>query len=195
VPGPAAIAVNPPRRPVRRRFYTSMDTGERTDKGCAVVATDQQAGAAASSASATPSAETSTPGLLGQLVRFVLIGGFCAVVDLGIYWLGLQAGLWVHLAKAIGFIFGTTTAYFLNRKFTFNGGVRGGAGQLGGFVLLYTVTFFVNVGTNALMLSLLPESKLEYGIAWFVAQATATTINFVMLKWVVFREPPIEPAA
>nr|WP_240519392.1 GtrA family protein [Amycolatopsis antarctica] len=147
------------------------------------------------SSASPPSSAAASPGLVGQLLRFVSIGGFCAVVDLGIYALGLQLGLWVHLAKAIGFIFGTTTAYFLNRKFTFSGGAKGGAAQISGFVLLYTVTFFVNVGTNALMLSLLPESRLEYGIAWFVAQATATVINFVMLKWVVFREPRTEPAA
>lgn len=143
-----------------------------------MVATDPQANTAAGPPS---------PGLLAQLVRFVLIGGFCALVDFGIYWLLLQAGLWVHLAKALSFIAGTTTAYFLNRRFTFTG-ARGGAGQLGGFVLLYTVTFFVNVGTNAVALYLLPEFRWKVALAWVIAQGTATTINFVMLKWVVFRE-------
>ncbi len=131
---------------------------------------------------------TSSPGLLTQVLRFVLIGGFCALVDSGIYWLLLQAGLWVHLAKAFSFIAGTTTAFFLNRRFTFTGAQKGGAGQLGGFVLLYTVTFFVNVGTNALALHLLPDLRWRVALAWVLAQGTATTINFIMLKWVVFRE-------
>ncbi|WP_007025090.1 GtrA family protein [Saccharomonospora iraqiensis] len=131
---------------------------------------------------------TSSPGLLTQVLRFVLIGGFCALVDSGIYWLLLQAGLWVHLAKALSFIAGTTTAFFLNRRFTFTGAQKGGAGQLGGFVLLYTVTFFVNVGTNALALHLLPDLRWRVALAWVLAQGTATTINFIMLKWVVFRE-------
>lgn len=131
---------------------------------------------------------TSSPGLLTQVLRFVLIGGFCALVDSGIYWLLLQAGLWVHLAKALSFIAGTTTAFFLNRRFTFTGAQKGGAGQLGGFVLLYTVTFFVNVGTNALALHLLPDLHWRVALAWVLAQGTATTINFIMLKWVVFRE-------
>lgn len=131
---------------------------------------------------------TSSPGLLTQVLRFVLIGGFCALVDSGIYWLLLQAGLWVHLAKALSFIAGTTTAFFLNRRFTFTGAQKGGAGQLGGFVLLYTVTFFVNVGTNAVALHLLPDLRWRVALAWVLAQGTATTINFIMLKWVVFRE-------
>ena len=126
-------------------------------------------------------------GLVDQLGRFVLIGGFCALVDFGVYQALLQLGLWVHLAKALSFIAGTTTAYFLNRRFTFAAGRRDGAGQVGGFALLYTVTFFVNVGTNALLLTLLAPSRWEIVLAWVVAQGTATTINFVLLRTVVFR--------
>jgi putative flippase GtrA len=127
------------------------------------------------------------PGLVQQLVRFVLVGGFCALVDFGVYWLLLQTGLWVHAAKAISFIAGTTTAYFLNRRFTFTGAGTGTTTQVGGFAVLYTTTFFVNVGVNALVLTLLPEFGLEYAVAWAVAQGVATAINFVMLRTVVFR--------
>lgn len=126
-------------------------------------------------------------GLVGQLARFVLIGAFCALVDFGVYQALLAVDLWVHAAKAVSFVAGTTTAYFLNRRFTFAAGHTGGAAQLGGFALLYTVTFFVNVGTNALLLALLPESGWKIALAWVVAQGTATTINFVMLRTVVFR--------
>jgi putative flippase GtrA len=139
---------------------------------------------------ATPesAAEPQRIGLLTQIGRFVLIGGFCALVDFGVYQLMLHLGLWVHLAKAISFIAGTTTAYFLNRRFTFAGGARDGASQVSGFVLLYTVTFFVNVGTNALALAVLPEFRWEIPLAWVIAQGLATAINFVMLRTVVFRE-------
>lgn len=129
--------------------------------------------------------ETS-PRLANQLARFVLIGGFCALVDYGVYQGLLALELWVHLAKALSFIAGTTTAFFLNRRFTFAAG-RGGIGQVGGFALLYTVTFFVNVGVNALMLHLLPDAWWRITGAWVVAQGLATAINFVMLRTVVFR--------
>jgi putative flippase GtrA len=123
--------------------------------------------------------------LTNQLVRFIMVGAVCALVDLGCYWALLQLGLWVHAAKALSFVAGTTAAYFLNRRFTFN--ARGGARQAGGFALLYTITFFVNVGTNALMLQLLPAFRGEYLLAWVVAQGTATLINFVTLRAVVFK--------
>lgn len=134
----------------------------------------------------TTAVEARRLGLGAQLTRFVLVGGLCALVDSGIYWLLLHAGLWVHLAKALSFIAGTTTAYFLNRRFTFR--AAGGAAKASGFALLYTVTFFVNVGTNALMLQVLPDFRWHYALAWIIAQGTATAINFVMLRTVVFRD-------
>ncbi|MEU4669945.1 GtrA family protein [Amycolatopsis sp. NPDC023774] len=136
------------------------------------------------------------PGLLGQLIRFGLIGGFCALLDLGTYTLlravGMDAVPWVDIARAISFVVGTTTAFFLNRRFTFAGGRRDGGTQVGSFILLYAVTFFVAVGVNQWMLHLLPESTWKATLGWVVSQATATVINFVMLKWVVFRERPVK---
>ena len=123
--------------------------------------------------------------LTNQLARFILVGALCAVIDFGSYWALLSLGVWVHAAKAVSFILGTTSAYLLNRRFTFN--ARGGAGQAGGFALLYTITFFVNVGTNALMLQLLPTFRGEYLLAWVIAQGTATVINFITLRTVVFK--------
>ena len=64
-------------------------------------------------------AEESRSGdLLGQLVRFTVVGLFSAVVDFGVYTLALHLGLWVHAARALSFVCGTTTAYVLNRRVT-----------------------------------------------------------------------------
>ena len=40
---------------------------------------------------------------------------------------------------------------------------------------------------NALALALLPAMPARYTVAWVIAQGTATAINFVMLRTVVFR--------
>ncbi|ONI72631.1 polysaccharide synthesis protein GtrA [Actinosynnema sp. ALI-1.44] len=125
-------------------------------------------------------------GLLTQISRFVLVGGLSAIVDYGIYQGLLALGTWVHLAKAISFVLGTTTAYLLNRRWTFN--VSGGAAPVAKFMVLYTVTFFVNVGVNALMLQVLGDFEWEHTVAWVIAQGTATVINFVMLRTVVFKQ-------
>jgi putative flippase GtrA len=131
-------------------------------------------------------ATAETPGLRGQLGRFVAVGLVSAVVDFGVYHLLLLAGLWPAPAKGISFVLGTTTAYLLNRRFTFTASA-GGKGRFAGFVALYGTTFALNVGVNALALALLPAMPLRTSAAWVLAQGTATAVNFVMLRTVVFR--------
>ena len=80
----------------------------------------------------------------------------------------MSLGLFPSGAKAISFICGTTTAYLLNRRFTFQS--AGGRARVAGFVLLYGTTFAINVGTNALMLAVLPAMPLRVSAAWVIAQ-------------------------
>lgn len=137
----------------------------------------------------SPLTESAPPGrsrLVTQLSRFVLVGCLAAMVDYGLYQALLHLDVYVHLAKATSFICGTTTAYLLNRRFTFNAGT-GGAGRFSGFLLLYGSTFFVNVGVNAVALKLIPDVPLRTTLCWLLAQGTATTINFLVLRGFIFR--------
>ncbi|MDQ3762406.1 MAG: GtrA family protein [Actinomycetota bacterium] len=120
-----------------------------------------------------------------QLTRFVLVGGVAAVVDYSSYQALLAIGLWVHLAKALAFITGTTTAYLINRRWTFQG--RGGGAQCASVMALYGATFVVQVGMNAVMLALLPPMLGEITLAFVVAQGIATGINFIVQRTVIFR--------
>ena len=123
--------------------------------------------------------------LLGQAVRFTVVGALSAVVDLGVYTLALHLGLWVHAARALSFVCGTTTAYALNRRWAF--GVEASSRRALGFALLYGTTFFVILGANALALALLPDRWWTVTLAWAISQGLGTVCNFVMLRTVVFR--------
>jgi putative flippase GtrA len=125
------------------------------------------------------------PGLATQLTRFVLTGGLAAVVDYGSYQAMLATGMWIHLAKALAFVLGTLTAYLINRRWTFR--AAGGGVQLASVLVLYGITFAVQVGMNAVMLALLPGSAWRITLAFVVAQGTATCINFVVQRAVIFR--------
>lgn len=129
-------------------------------------------------------------GVVDQAIRFVVFGVLSAGVDFGVYQLFLHFGTWPDLSKAISFICGTITAYLLNRRWTF--GSAGGVAPATRFAMLYSVTFFVNVGVNALGLRMLAGHHWTVPVAWVIAQGVATVINFVMLRMVVFRHP--EPA-
>ncbi|WP_233626704.1 GtrA family protein [Saccharopolyspora sp. SCSIO 74807] len=126
-----------------------------------------------------------------QLLRFVVIGGGCALIDFGTYSLLLGlAGFPVWLSKSISFILGTTTSYLINRKYTFSGASTGNSkAKAGAFAIVYTVTFFVNMGSNQLLVVLFDAQQAwQFTLFWVIAQGFGTLINFVMLKWVVFRD-------
>ncbi|HEX5121314.1 MAG TPA: GtrA family protein [Pseudonocardiaceae bacterium] len=126
-------------------------------------------------------------GVIDQAIRFVLFGVLSAGVDFGVYQLFLHIGTWADLAKAISFVCGTITAYALNRRWTFDS--DGGAAPAARFALLYTATFFVNVGVNAAGLRVFEAYSWHVPVSWVIAQAAATVINFVLLRTVVFRDP------
>jgi putative flippase GtrA len=135
--------------------------------------------------------EANRIGLFNQLFRFVLIGGGCAVIDFSTYSVLLGVLGWpVALSKSLSFILGTTCSYLINRKFTFTGAGTGNTKVKAlGFALVYTVTFFVNVGTNELLVTLFNANQpWQFTLFWIIAQGVGTLINFVMLKWVVFRD-------
>lgn len=124
-------------------------------------------------------------GLSTQLIRFVLVGGVAALVDYGSYQTLLALGMWIHGAKALAFVAGTSTAYLINRRWTFQ--AQGGSAQFASVMSLYAITFAVQVGMNAVMLTLLPDTLGKITLAFVIAQGTATCINFIVQRTVIFR--------
>ncbi|MFE6922766.1 GtrA family protein [Nocardia sp. NPDC057663] len=121
-----------------------------------------------------------------QIVRFTLTGGLSAIVDYGIYSLLLNLlGLPVSLAKAISFVAGTTTAYLINRRWTFK--AEPSRARFLAVVALYAVTFAVQVGINAVLYFALPDEWWRQPLAFVIAQGTATVINFVVQRLVIFK--------
>ncbi|MEH3137329.1 MAG: GtrA family protein [Mycolicibacterium neoaurum] len=120
-----------------------------------------------------------------QATRFVITGGLSAIVDFGLYVLMLQLGLHVNVAKTLSFIAGTTTAYLINRRWTFR--AEPSRARFVAVMVLYALTYAVQVGINYLFYLQFEGRPWQVPVAFVIAQGTATVINFLVQRTVIFR--------
>jgi putative flippase GtrA len=124
--------------------------------------------------------------LTTQAFRFIVTGGLSAIVDFGLYVLLYKvAGMQPDLAKTLGWMAGTTTAYLMNRRWTFQ--AEPSTKRLVAVWALYITTFVVQVGLNHLFLRIFDYSATGVVVAFVIAQGTATVINFVVQRAVIFK--------
>ena len=119
------------------------------------------------------------------MVRFVITGGLAAVVDFGLYVPGLHAGLNVNVAKSLSFVAGTVTAYLINRRWTFQ--APPSKARFLAVMLLYLLTYTVQVGINYIFYTQFAHEPWRVPVAFVIAQGTATVINFIVQRSVIFR--------
>lgn len=135
-------------------------------------------------------AEYSESRLSVQGMKFIISGGISAIPDLGLTFI-LQTffGVGPVLARTVGFIVGTLTAYFINRRWTFN--AEPSTRRLLAVALLYALTWGVNVGLHRLGYNLFSEWGMADGwaivCAYVIAQGVATVVNFMVQRTLIFR--------
>jgi len=129
---------------------------------------------------------------LGQhLARFLVVGACTVGTDFVVYRALLLLEVPTVAAKTTSFIVATMLAYVLNRRWTF--GAEGDRRTVAAFVALYACTLVANVTVNSLVLRLLDGVPARVEIAFLVAQAVSTTINFLVMRHVIFTRPAARP--
>lgn len=123
-----------------------------------------------------------------QLFRFVVTGVLAAIVDFGLLNLFMWLGLDYIWSKALSFLAGTTTAYLINRRWTF--AAEPSKRRFAAVVVLYGLTFAVQWGLWVLCYPWLMAATNSEVIArvggFVIAQGVATTVNFIVQRTVIF---------
>ncbi|WP_310630224.1 GtrA family protein [Paraburkholderia sp.] len=120
-----------------------------------------------------------------ELAIFLVVGSLTVLVDFLSYRGMVRFGLIdVDIAKGISFILGTAFAYFANRLWTF-GRTNHASGTAWRFIALYACTLAANVAVNAAILHV--ASTFAVQLAFLVATGISASLNFIGMKWFVFR--------
>ncbi|WP_071466499.1 GtrA family protein [Polynucleobacter asymbioticus] len=130
-----------------------------------------------------------------ELIIFLIVGILTVAVDFATY----SSLLWFEcvgadLAKAIGFVTGTVFAYFANRFWTF-GGRAHTSGSAARFILLYAFTLGANVWVNSILLKQFSLHSYAITLAFVFATAISAALNFLGMKFFVFKSPRSQEVA
>ncbi|MGN6151977.1 MAG: GtrA family protein [Lysobacteraceae bacterium] len=123
----------------------------------------------------------------GALARFLIVGVTAVCIDYAGYRLCMALGWPIGNAKAAGYIAGAVFGYFANRFFTFRVATAWHWSETARFVGVYLTSLLANVGVNALVLALLGRSEAAIALAFLAATGTSTALNFLGMKFLVFR--------
>ena len=123
-----------------------------------------------------------------QLLIFLFVGGCTVALDFVVYRvLNTFEYINIEVAKATGFIVGTIFSYFTNRFWTFRAKVNV-SGSFQRFLILYISTLCINVSLNSIGLHFLAGFNFVIQTAFFLATGTSAILNFLGMKFFVFRQ-------
>jgi putative flippase GtrA len=122
-----------------------------------------------------------------ELFIFLIIGSLTALIDFASYRCLILLSLTTNLAKTLGFLTGTIFSYSANRLWTFNR-QNHSLKSLWRFVILYSCTLNANVLINyATLVLLIKKTSFATYIAFLVATAISAILNFIGMKFFVFK--------
>jgi len=128
--------------------------------------------------------------LLGQVLRFGVVGVAGFVVDAGVLLGGLALGLGPWLGRVLSYLAAASTTFALNRAWTFRDAGRARPlRQWGLFLAVNLVGFACNYGTYAALLGLVPLVSAYPVLGVAAGSLAGLAGNFLLSRRFVFRAP------
>ena len=136
-------------------------------------------------------ADPKDSGMLGEIVRYLIVGGLTTVVSLGAYYgcvltfLDPKDPLQLQAANIISWIAAVTFAFFANRIFVFRSRGAGVLREAGAFYLARVGTLLMDMAIMFIGVTLMGYSDK---VMKLVVQVVVTIANYVFSKLFVFRK-------
>lgn len=125
--------------------------------------------------------------MVGQFLRFGVVGTLGFLVDAGVLTLMLALGAGPHGGRIVSYLAAASATYALNRAWTFRESARVPvARQWGRFVLLNLVGFAANFGTYAALLATVPLVAAHPVLGVAAGSLAGMFLNFALSRRYVF---------
>ncbi|MDD5547509.1 MAG: GtrA family protein [Candidatus Pacebacteria bacterium] len=132
-----------------------------------------------------------------QFAKFAIVGGFNALLDLGvlnllIFLTGVVSGGWYSVFKAVSFLTAVNSSFWMNKLWTFGANQSKGKGDMIKYLIVYSIGFGINVATASFLVNFIgaPEGislKIWANIGGITASFVGMFWNFVGAKFIVFK--------
>lgn len=123
-----------------------------------------------------------------QLSIFVLNGLISVSIAYLIYWALVSSGkIGINAANGLAYISGIAYGFLANRKWAFQDNELITGSKIVRYVALHVFTLTVNVLVNAIVFNLIRGMTGDMLFAFLVAISVTTILNFVGLKYWVFK--------
>ena len=136
-------------------------------------------------------ADPKDSGMLGEIVRYLIVGGLTTVVSLSVYYgcvltfLDPKNPLQLQAANIISWIAAVTFAFFANRIFVFRSRGAGVLREAGAFYLARVGTLLMDMCIMFVGVTLMGYSDK---VMKLIVQVVVTIANYIFSKLFVFRK-------
>lgn len=127
--------------------------------------------------------------LLGEIIRFGIVGAVGFVVDAGVLTLGLQLGTGPWLGRVFSYVAAATVTFSLNRAWTYRSADRSRpvAREWSLFLLVNLIGFGCNYGTYAALIASVPAVRATPVLGVAAGALAGMVGNFLLSRRYVFR--------
>ncbi|PMS36931.1 putative flippase GtrA [Trinickia symbiotica] len=129
-----------------------------------------------------------------ELTRFAVAGTLGFIVDAGVLYIALWAGLGYYAGRAVSFLCAVWTTWQFNRRFTFTPSKSQSLlAEWGRYLVAMSAGGCANYASYSAVVTLLKPTSWLPLFAIAVGSIVGLMLNFVSAKWWVFKKTTVEP--